>query len=117
MTELNHGQGQLWFLKMKSDWICDGWEGHKYRPVHMGTLWPKKQRGFSSLKLNLIAEDKSCLAVHAACQGFPGGTSGKEPTCQCRRHKKFGLDHWVGKIPLRRVWQLTPVFLPGETHG
>ena len=116
MTELNHGQGQLWFLKMKSDWICAGWEGHKYRPVHMGTLWPKKQRGFSSIKLNLIAEDKSCLAVHAACQGFQGGTSGKEPTCQCRRHKKFGLDHWVGKIPLRRVWQLTPVFLLGETH-
>ena len=22
--------------------------------------------------------------------GFPGGTSGKEPTCQCRRHKRHG---------------------------
>ena len=24
---------------------------------------------------------------------------------------------WVGKIPWRRVWQTTPVFLPGESHG
>ena len=31
---------------------------------------------------------------------FPGGTSGKEPTCQCKRHKRRGFDPWVGKIPL-----------------
>ena len=30
---------------------------------------------------------------------FPGGTSGKEPACQCRRHKKFWFDPWVRKIP------------------
>ena len=23
-------------------------------------------------------------------RGFPGGTSGKEPACQCRRHKAVG---------------------------
>ena len=28
-----------------------------------------------------------------------------------------GFDHWVGKIPWRRIWQATPVFLPGESHG
>jgi len=33
---------------------------------------------------------------------------------QCRRP---GLHFWVGKIPWRRAWQLTPVFLPGESHG
>ena len=31
--------------------------------------------------------------------GFPGGTSGKEPTCQCRRHRRLELDPWSGKIP------------------
>ena len=25
-------------------------------------------------------------------QGFSGGASGKESTCQCRRHKRHGLD-------------------------
>ena len=43
--------------------------------------------------------------------------SGKEPACQCRRHKSHGFDPWLGKIPWRRKWQLTPVFLPGESHG
>ena len=28
-----------------------------------------------------------------------------------------GFDAWVGKIPWRREWQPTPVFLPGEFHG
>ena len=28
-----------------------------------------------------------------------------------------GFDPWVRKIPWRRKWQLTPVFLPGKSHG
>ena len=36
--------------------------------------------------------------------------------CQCRRHKKWGFNPWVRKIPWRREWQLTPVFLPRESH-
>ena len=47
---------------------------------------------------------------------FPGGASGKEPACQCRRCKRHGFDPWVGKIPWRREWQPTSLFLPGETH-
>ena len=46
--------------------------------------------------------------------GFPGGASGKEPTYQCRRSD---LDPWVGNMPLRREWQPTPVYLPGEFQG
>ena len=49
--------------------------------------------------------------------GFPGSPSGKEPTYQCRRHKRCGFDPWVRKIPLRRKWQSTPVFLPAKSHG
>ena len=40
--------------------------------------------------------------------------SNKEYVCQCRRH---GFDPWVGKIPWRRKWQPTPIFLPGKPHG
>ena len=46
--------------------------------------------------------------------GFPGSVGGKEPACQCRRHL---FDPWVGKIPWRRAWQPTPLFLPRESHG
>ena len=45
---------------------------------------------------------------------FPGGTSSKEPTCQCRRHKKCGFDRQGSS---RRAWQPTSIFLPGESHG
>ena len=40
--------------------------------------------------------------THTHLSGFPGGASGKEPTCQCRRHRKCELNPWVGKIPFRR---------------
>ena len=46
--------------------------------------------------------------------GLPRWLSGKESACQCRRH---GFDPWVRKMPWRRKWQPTPVFLPGESHG
>ena len=67
-----------------------------------------------------------CKSIYVTCQkrenqgnreGFPGGTSGKEPACQCRRFKRCGFDPWVRKIPQRRTWQPTPVFTPGESHG
>jgi len=50
-------------------------------------------------------------------KGFSGGASGKESACQYRRLKRQGFDPWVQKIPWRREWQPTPVFLPGESHG
>ena len=37
-------------------------------------------------------------------EGFWGGASGKEPTCQCRRYKKQGFNPWVRKIFWRRKW-------------
>ena len=45
---------------------------------------------------------------------MPWWLSVKEPTCQCRRCR---FHPWVGKIPWRRKWQPTPVFLPGKSHG
>ena len=45
--------------------------------------------------------------------GSPGGSDGKESACQCRVP---GFDPWVRKIPWRRAWQPTPVFLPGESQ-
>ena len=49
--------------------------------------------------------------------GFPDGTSGKEPACQYRRPERYRFNPWVGKNPWRKAWQLTPVFLLGESHG
>ena len=45
--------------------------------------------------------------------GLPGRASGKEPTCQCKRHKRHRFDSYVEKIPWKRAWQSTL----GESHG
>ena len=49
--------------------------------------------------------------------GRPSWHSGKEPTCQCRRHKRCRFDPWVLTIPWRRKWQPASVFLPGKFQG
>ena len=49
--------------------------------------------------------------------GFPRWLRSQESACQCRRCKRRGLDFSVRKIPWRRKWQPTPVFLPGKSHG
>ena len=36
-------------------------------------------------------------------EGFPDGASGKEHTCQRRRHKRQEFDPWLGKISWRRA--------------
>ena len=45
---------------------------------------------------------------------------GKRICLQCRRCKRCQrcrFDPWVGKIPWRRKWQPTPVFLLRKCHG
>jgi len=56
---------------------------------------------------------KSCMTITT----ISGGARGKEPACQCRRQRRHRFNPWLWKIPWKRVWQPTPVFLPGESHG
>ena len=53
------------------------------------------------------------MGLESLWQAVPGGEVGKERACQCRRP---GFDPWVGKIPLGKKWQPTPVLLPGKFH-
>ena len=45
-------------------------------------------------------------------KGFPCNSDGKD--LKCRRPR---FDPWVGKIPWRKEWQPTLVFVPGEFYG
>ena len=47
---------------------------------------------------------------------IPRCHSDKEPACSAGDMRHM-FDPWGGKIPWRRAWQPTPVFLPGESHG
>ena len=46
--------------------------------------------------------------------GLPLWFNGKGSACQCR---SLGFNPWVRKIPWRRKWQPTPVFLSGRSNG
>ena len=41
----------------------------------------------------------------------------KNPIANAGDVRDVGLIPAVGRIPWRRTWQPTPVFLPGESHG
>ena len=68
---------------------------------------------YSHFGFNLKVTDMQA-AIGCVLIWLPWWLSGKESTCQCRRG---GFGPWVRKIPWRRKWQLTPVFLPGKFHG
>ena len=48
---------------------------------------------------------------HAFGIELPRWLSGKESTCQCRRHRRHRFDLWVGKIPLKEEMATRPRIL------
>ena len=67
--------------------------------------------------------DRDLLSTHLfdkRLSVFSGGSVGKESACNtgdCLQYRRPRFDPWVRKIPWRRKWPPTPVFLPGEFHG
>ena len=58
---------------------------------------------------------KHCqLPKQRALASTVNSINSKESAFQCRRP---GFNPWIRKIPWRRKWQPTPVFLSGESHG
>ena len=74
-------------------------------------VWHRHGVGHASATTQNTTQKYCCFL------GFSGGASGKEPGCQCRRLKTRRFDPWLGKVPWRKKWQPTPVFLPGKSHG
>ena len=67
--------------------------------------------------LNLIRASLSLQSLYQNLpfpSGLPRSLSSKESACQCRRCR---FNPRVRKMPRRRKWQPTPVFLPGESRG
>ena len=82
----------------------------------------------TQLKRENLNWDWSCCPLSVICtvyppeMGFPGDLvvknlpakkKKKESACQCRRPR---FNPWVRKIPWRRKWLPTPVFLPGKSY-
>ena len=83
-------------LAWKSPWTeeADGPWGHK--------------------RWDMTEQLRSCANTENSDLPGLSGLKTKKSVCQCRRHRFYP---WIGKIPWRREWQPTPVFLPGKPHG
>ena len=78
-----------------------------------GTVWEGASQGpaVTTFKEKVKMEEKN-LPASISLRGFLGGSVAKSPAQQETR-----VRSWVGKIPWRRKWQPTPVFLPWKSHG
>ena len=90
--------------------VPSGWDFQVIPPEEFLGLCPVK--GFLVAFLSWMSGSHISLFCHFI---IPKCTSGEEPACQCRRHKRCGFRPWVRKIPWRRAWQSMPVFLPGKS--
>ena len=104
--------------------MCPGVWGKQMRSLSLPSWALEQVREITKVIMNHLASVPSFRAVEAilcvlksaytSLLGLPRWLSGKESACQCRRCR---FDPWIRKIPWRRKWQSTLVFLPGESHG
>ena len=74
--------------------------------------WPEEPGGLQFMGSK--ESDTTQATQHKLNKSFPGGDGGKEFTCQCKRCKRHEFS---SRVPWRRAWKPTPVFLPGELQG
>ena len=76
--------------------------------------------------LGTKTESDSPLGPHCPAPGLVQRESGSKSACTSLVTQtvknlpavwETWFNPWVGKIPWRRVWQPTPEFLPGDSHG
>ena len=67
-----------------------------------------------SLVLGFLDVPKLKYVKVMVVRGFPGGSDGKESAYNAG---DLGSNPRLGRSPGEKKWQLTPVFLPGKSHG
>ena len=78
------------------------WEGRKHRPDE-AVLSSKCDQATGSLKMGLLLEPRASLVAQMV-KNLPA-------------MQETRFDPWVGKMPWKREWLPTPVFLPGRPQG
>ena len=80
-----------------------------------GILSPLAHSRLQELSLHLVVLKSDVLIFTPG--GFPDGSDGKKKKKNCLHCRRLQFNPWVKKIPWRREWKPSPVFLPGEPHG
>ena len=89
-----------------------------------GSSQPRDQSCVSCVSLHWQADSspaeppgKLCILYIVFIHGLPQWLSRQRVRLQCRSYRRRGFDLWVRKIPWRRKWLPTAVFLPGKFQG
>ena len=103
------------WLQKQGEQAWKSWKCLLHFQINIDDLWsegaktaPEGQRGWGGPFGCWLA---SLLSVHSTAS-LVAQTVKNLPAMQ-----EMQVHPWVGKIPWRRAWQPTPVFLPGECHG
>ena len=83
-----------WWTQWGAWRVAHQWEGKLH--VHCSHPHPHLPATGPSCILDTKAR-RASQALLWGVWGFPGGTSGKEPACQCRRSKRCELNPWLGR--------------------
>ena len=89
--------------------------------THSSTLawripWTEELGGLQSTGSQRVGHEEQL--TFSLAEIYPqASTVVKNLPANARKHRRRGLDSWVGKMPWRSKWQPTPVFLPGKLQG
>ena len=110
------------FLLPLSPWNKDEWKGHFYKARQLVPLsprlllsprsaWSSHHHSHAAITSAFIPLTPKSLILIYLIWVLLWCLHGKEFFCHCRG---LGFHPWVRKMPWRRKWQPTPVFLPGN---
>ena len=104
-----------WWLNIcpPTDWLGIV-ERNNWNLDYPGKICVGLLKFFSLLRLAHSSYSQNTFRITYQPLEEPWWSDSKRICLQCRRRR---FDTWAGKIPWRRKWQLTPVFLLGESHG
>ena len=95
---------------------CWGWLSRKNTYFFVLHLVFLKLIFYHNHNKNHHQQNSAILVIIFTHKAFSGGSAVKNlPAMQ--GPQEMWLNPWIGKIPWRRKWQPTPVFLPGESYG
>ena len=117
-----HCRQILYQLSHQGSWRILEWTAY---PFSRGSSWPRNRTRSPVLQVDSLPAElsgKPCEMIPHCnfifhlliiSESFPGGSAVKNsPAMQGTQ-----VYPWVKKIPWRRKWQPTPVFLSGKSHG
>ena len=87
--------------------------------IYLYVFFGKTSIQINSLFLNQVITLGFVLICRSLLHilGFAWWLSGQNVCQQWKRHRRCMFHLWMGKVPWRREWQPTPVFLPEKSHG